>query len=34
MTPYGSKSYLGYLNKSVNECNNTYRSIGKKTYSH
>ena len=32
MTLYGSKWYLGYLNKSVDECNNTYRSVGKKNY--
>ena len=32
MTANNSKSYLGYLNKSVDEYNNTYhRSIGKKS---
>ena len=31
MTANSSKSYLGYLNKLVDECNNTsYCSIGKK----
>ena len=31
MTANDSKSYLGYLNKLVDECKNTYhRSIGKK----
>ena len=24
MTPNNSKSYLGYLNKLVDECNNSY----------
>ena len=32
MTANDSKSYLGYLNKLVDECNNTYHpSIGKKS---
>ena len=31
MTAYGSKSYLSYLSKLVDEYNNTYyHSIGKK----
>ena len=29
MTPIGIKTYLGYLNKLVGECNNSsHRSIG------
>ena len=33
MTPNDSKSYLGYLNKLVDEYNNGYHcSIGKKPY--
>ena len=33
MTVNDSKSYLGYLNKLVDQYNNTYHcSIGKKTY--
>ena len=31
MTANDTKPYLGYLNKLVDQCNNTYhRSIGKK----
>ena len=30
MTVNDSKSYFDYLNKLVNECNNTYHSIDKK----
>ena len=31
MTANNSKSYLGYLNKLVNDCNNNcHRSIGKR----
>ena len=32
MTAINSTSYLGYLNKVVDECNNSYyRSVGKNT---